>query len=82
MIYFFLSLHYALVKGIYTKRWKNGFISSVAAFSFFCIFILFLFTVFVFIDKQLLWDIIRKRVPLGPLTKGVLLLIVPLFFVL
>jgi hypothetical protein len=75
-------LHYSLVKGIYKKRWKIGFNQSVNTLAFGCFFLLFCFLLIFFIDKQLLWDIIRKRVPLGPMTKGVLLLFVPFLFLM
>lgn len=79
---FFLSvLHYSLVKGVYKKRWK-GINNSISGLSFFCILILFLFLFFLFIDKELLWDIIRKRLPFGPLAKGITIILLPIIILL
>jgi hypothetical protein len=79
---FFLSvLHYSLVKGVYKKRWK-GINNSISGLSFFCILILFLFLFFLFIDKELLWDIIRKRLPLGPMAKGIAIILLPIIILL
>ena len=79
---FFLSvLHYSLVKGVYKKRWK-GINNSISELSFFCILILFLFLFFLFIDKELLWDIIRKRLPLGPMAKGIAIILLPIIILL
>ena len=79
---FFLSvLHYSLVKGVYKKRWK-GINNSISGLSFFCILILFLFLFFLFIDKELLWDIIRKRLPFGPLAKGIAIILLPIIILL
>lgn len=79
---FFLSvLHYSLVKGVYKKRWE-GINNSISGLSFFCILILFLFFFFLFIDKELLWDIIRKRLPLGPMAKGIAIILLPVIILL
>ncbi len=79
---FFLSvLHYSLVKGVYKKRWE-GINNSISGLSFFCILILFLFLFFLFIDKELLWDIIRKRLPLGPMAKGIAIILLPIIILL
>ena len=79
---FFLSvLHYSLVKGIYKKRWK-GINNSISGLSLCCILILFLFLFFLFVDKELLWEIIRKRLPLGPLAKGIAIIMLPIIILL
>jgi hypothetical protein len=75
-------IHYSLVKGVYLKRWRKGFIQSVDTLSFACFFVLLSFYFILLIDKQFLWEIIRKRMPLGPMVKGILLLIVPILFIL
>jgi general stress protein CsbA len=31
-----------------------------------------------FVDKELLWNVIRRRLPLGPLVKGILALLLPI----
>lgn len=82
MILYLYMIHYSLVKGVYVKRWRKGFIQSVDTLSFACFFLLLCFLLIFFIDKQLLWNIIRKRMPLGPMAKGILLLIVPILFIL
>ena len=76
-MYYLWIFHYSLIKGLYTKRWK-GMTNSVDGLAFCCLLFLTLFFLILFIDKELLWEIIRKRFPLGPMVKGVLLLLTPM----
>jgi hypothetical protein len=81
-MYYLWVLHYSLIKGIYRKRWK-GFTNSVDGLAFCCLLILSLAILILIVDKELLWNFIRKRLPLGPMFKGILILFIPgLFFLL
>ena len=77
MIYFLWIFHYSLVKGIYRKRHKN-LSTSADGLAFMCLLILLLFISIVLVDKELLWNLIRKRLPMGPIVKGILLLLTPI----
>lgn len=76
-MYYLWILHYSLVKGIYKKRWKE-MTTSADALAFACLFLLLFFIFMLFVDKELLWDVIRKRMPLWPMVKGILLLLAPI----
>jgi hypothetical protein len=80
-MYYLWILHYSLVKGMYKKRWKE-MTTSVDGLAFCCLFILSLFIFILFVDKALLWDVIRKRLPLGPLVRGGLIVLAPVLFFL
>ncbi len=80
-MYYLWILHYSLVKGIYKKRYKN-LSTSVDGLAFCSLIILSLFIFILFVDKDILWNVIRKRLPLGPLVKGGLVLLVPILFFL
>jgi len=80
-MYYLWIFHYSLVKGMYKKRWK-GMTTSVDGLAFCCLFILSLFIFILFVDKELLWDVIRKRLPLGPLVRGGLIILAPVLFFL
>jgi hypothetical protein len=56
--------------------------TSADALAFACIFILSLFVFILLVDKELLWDVIRKRMPLGPMVKGFLALLAPILILL
>ena len=56
--------------------------TSADALAFACIIILSIFLLILFIDKELLWNVIRKRMPLGPMIKGILFLLSPILIVL
>jgi hypothetical protein len=77
MIYYLWILHYSIVKGIYRKRHKN-LSTSADGLAFMCLLFLAVFIFILFVDKDLLWNVIRKRLPLGPLVKGILTLLVPI----
>lgn len=77
MMYYLWIFHYSLVKGIYRKRHKN-LSTSADGLAFMCLLFLSLFVFMLFIDKELLWDLIRKRLPFGPMAKGILLLLTPI----
>jgi hypothetical protein len=76
-MFYLWVLHYSLVKGIYKKRWKE-MTTSADALAFACLFLLSFFVFMLFVDKELFWDIIRKRLPLGPMAKGILVLLTPI----
>jgi hypothetical protein len=80
-MYYLWVLHYSLIKGLYKKRWKE-MSASIDGLAFCCLFILSLFLCILFIDKAFLWELIRKRLPLGPFFKGVLVVFVPIVFFL
>ena len=80
-MYYLWILHYSLVKGIYKRRWKD-MTTSADALAFACIFLLSLFVFILFVDKELLWDVLRKRMPLGPMVKGILALFAPILIFL
>lgn len=80
-MFYLWILHYSLVKGIYKKRWK-GMTTSADALAFACLFLLSFFIFVLFVDKELLWDMIRRRIPLGPMVKGILALLAPIFIFL
>ena len=77
MMYYLWILHYSIVKGIYRKRHKN-LSTSADGLAFMCLLFLAVFIFMLFVDKDLLWNVIRKRLPLGPLVKGILVLLVPI----
>lgn len=77
MMYYLWILHYSIVKGIYRKRHKN-LSTSADGLAFMCLLFLAVFIFMLFVDKDLLWNVIRKRLPLGPLVKGILALLVPI----
>jgi NADH:ubiquinone oxidoreductase subunit 6 (subunit J) len=81
MIYYLWILHYSIVKGIYRKRWK-GMTTSADALAFACLLLLSFFVFVLFVDKELLWDVIRRRMPLGPMVKGILALLAPIMIFL
>jgi hypothetical protein len=76
-MYYLWILHYSIVKGIYRKRHKN-LSTSADGLAFMCLLFLAVFIFMLFVDKDLLWNVIRKRLPLGPLVKGILALLVPI----
>lgn len=80
-MYYLWILHYSLIKGVYTKRWK-GMTNSVDGLAFCCLLLLSLFVFVLCVDKELLWDLIRKRLPLGPIVKGILVLLAPVLLFL
>ena len=77
-MYYLWILHYAIVKGIY-KRWK-GMTEAASGLSFCCLIVFSLFVLILFIDSDLLWQIIRRRLPLGPMVKGIFILLIPIFY--
>ena len=77
MMYYLWILHYSIVKGIYRKRHKD-LSKSADGLAFMCLLFLAVFIFMLFVDKDLLWNVIRKRLPLGPLVKGILALLVPI----
>ena len=77
MIYYLWILHYSIVKGIYRKRHKN-LSTSADGLAFMCLLFLAVFIFMLFVDKDLLWNVIRKGLPLGPLVKGILALLAPI----
>lgn len=77
MMYYFWIFHYSLIKGIYKKRHKN-LSTSADGLAFMCLLFLSVFIFMLIIDKELLWNIIRKRFPLGPMAKGLLALLAPI----
>ena len=81
MIYYLWILHYSIVKGIYRKRHKN-LSTSADGLAFMCLLFLAVFIFMLFVDKDLLWNVIRKRLPLGPLVKGILALLVPILLLM
>lgn len=76
-MYYLWILHYSIVKGIYRKRHKN-LSTSADGLAFMCLLFLAVFIFMLFVDKDLLWNVIRKRLPLGPLVKGIFALLVPI----
>jgi p-aminobenzoyl-glutamate transporter AbgT len=70
--------HYALIKGIYKKRHKNLKI-AVDNLATICLIILVLFILILFIDKEIIRNIYRHRIPMGPIIKGILFLLLPVF---
>lgn len=76
-MYYLWILHYSLVKGVFRTRWK-GLTNSIDGLAFGCLFMLSLSIFLLFVNKELLWDVIRKRMPLGPMAKGILLILAPL----
>jgi len=81
MMYYLWILHYSIVKGIYRKRHKN-LSTSADGLAFMCLLFLAVFIFMLFVDKDLLWNVIRKRLPLGPLVKGILALLVPILLLM
>lgn len=75
------NIHYALVKGIYKKRWK-GFVFSVDALATICLVIFALSLFLLIVDPAVYWDMVRKRRPYGPIGKGIFFVvgIILLFF--
>lgn len=71
-------IHYAFVKGIYKKK-RVLTNSSASALTTFCTVSLLLFIIAIVIDKDILWGIIDRNLPLGPMIKWLGLL---LFFIL
>jgi len=80
-MYYLWILHYSIVKGIYRKRHKN-LSTSADGLAFMCLLFLAVFIFMLFVDKDLLWNVIRKRLPLGPLVKGILALLVPILLLM
>ncbi len=80
-MYYLWTLHYSLVKGIYRKRWKD-MTTSADALAFACLFLMSFFIFMIFIDKELLWGVIRKQMPLGPMVKGIFALLAPIMIFL
>lgn len=76
-MYYLWILHYSLVKGIYSKRHKN-LSTSADGLAFMCLLFFVLFVFVLFVDKELLWAVIQKRFPLGPMVKGMLILLTPI----
>jgi len=81
MMYYLWILHYSIVKGIYRKRHKN-LSTSADGLAFMCLLFLAVFIFMLFVDKDLLWNVIRKRLPLGPLVKGILALLAPILLLM
>lgn len=75
-MYYICLIHYVLVKGIYVKRHKN-LSASASALSFMCLCFLIIFLFIFFIDKSVLWDLVRRRLPYGSITKGLLFVLLP-----
>lgn len=80
-MYYLWVLHYSLVKGVYKKRWK-GMSNSIDVLAFFCLFVLSFFLFILFVDKALVWEVIRKRLPLGPMVRAGLIVFAPIMFFL
>lgn len=80
-MYYLWVLHYSLVKGVYRKRWK-GMANSIDGLAFFCLFIFSFFLFILFVDKALVWEVIRKRLPLGPMFRAGLIVFAPIMFFL
>ena len=80
-MYYLWILHYSIVKGIYRKRHKN-LSTSADGLAFMCLLFLAVFIFMLFVDKDLLWNVIRKRLPLGPLVKGILALLAPILLLM
>lgn len=80
-MYYLWVLHYSLVKGVYRKRWK-GMANSIDGLAFFCLFVLSFFLFILFVDKALVWEVIRKRLPLGPMFRAGLIVFAPIMFFL
>lgn len=79
-MFYIWMIHYSLVKRIYKKRFK-GFKRTVDGLSFFCSFILGLFILFLLIDKELFWKIIRSGIALAPIVGLVVVLMsIPFLF--
>ncbi len=76
LIYSIWIFHYALIKGIYKKRHKNLKI-AVDNLAIICLTILVLFILILFTDKEVLRNIYRYRIPMGPIIKGILILLLP-----
>jgi len=76
-MYHLWILHYSLIKGIYRRRHKN-LSTSADGLAFMCLLFLSLFVFVLVINKELLWEIIRKRFPLGPMFMGILILLTPI----
>jgi hypothetical protein len=81
MMYYLWIFHYSLVKGIYRKKHKN-LSTSADGLAFMCLLFLTLFIFILLVDKEMLWDLIRKRLPLGPLITGILMLLIPILLFL
>ncbi len=78
---YFWILHYAIVKKNYRKRHKH-LSSATDNFAFACLLFLIGFIFMVFVDKDFLWDLIRKkRLPFGPIVRSLLFLLTPLLLI-
>lgn len=80
-MYYLWVLHYSLIKGVYKKRHKN-ISTSADGLAFMCLLILSLFLSILFIDKALVWELIRKKLPLGPMVRTGLIVFAPIMFFL